>query len=69
MTQVGRWTYVFRAPTDLDLEVTLRDEGRPQEATVIHWPARDCRQEGEHGVRDCGLYDYITTPVTIQQVA
>ena len=67
--QVGRWTYVFRAPEGLVLEVQVADEGRPQEATVIHWPSKVCREEGEHGVRTCALYDYITTPVTVQRVA
>lgn len=67
--QVGRWTYVFRAPEGLVMEVLVADEGRPQEATVIHWPSRDCRAEGEHGVRHCLLYDYITTPVNVQRVA
>ena len=68
-TQVGRWTYVFRAPEGLVLEVSVPDDTRPAEALVIHWPSRDCRVEGEHGVRDCLLYDYITTPVNIQRVA
>lgn len=66
--QVGRWTYHFQAPAGLVIDVVPRDDTAPKSAQVLHWPTRDCREEGGHEVGGCGLYDYITMPVRITPV-
>ena len=66
---VGRWTYHFKAPDGLVVDVVPVDDTNPKSAAVIHWPSLACRVEGEHGVGGCGLYAYITTPVKVERVA
>ena len=67
--QVGRWTYHFRAPAGLVLDVVPGDDTMPKSATVVHWPTRECQEDGCHPVGECVLYDYISTPVTVARVA